>query len=54
MEQENGWQKFFHDKWCFRGHSTVKEGKVDTNKSKKPTNKICFHRSNKYTNGSHG
>ena len=23
MEQENGWQKFHHHKWCFRGHQTV-------------------------------
>ena len=23
MEQENGWQKFQHHKWCFRGHSSV-------------------------------
>ena len=23
MEQENGWQKLFHHKWCFRGHSTI-------------------------------
>ena len=23
MEQENGWWKFQHHKWCFRGHSTV-------------------------------
>ena len=23
MEQENGWYKLFHHKWCFRGHSTA-------------------------------
>ena len=23
IEQENGWQKFKHHKWYFRGHSTV-------------------------------
>ena len=23
MEQENGWVKLFHHKWCFRGHSTA-------------------------------
>ena len=22
MEQENGWYKFCHQMWCFRGHST--------------------------------